>query len=161
MKIGIISDTHDHLEHIEKAVSYFKTNDIALVIHAGDYCSPFSVLPFNGLNLVGVFGNNDGDHYRLINAFNSINATMTGEFFDFVEDDIHFAVYHGTQQKIKDALVKCGSYDVVICGHTHQKELLETNKTLFINPGTANGLGKEASFAVYDTESRKADFIIL
>ncbi|HKJ46759.1 MAG TPA: metallophosphoesterase [Balneolales bacterium] len=161
MRIGIISDTHDHVQHIEKAVKIFKNEEIPLVIHAGDYCSPFAILPFEGLNLVGVFGNNDGDHYRLIDKFNAIDGNMAGEFYEFEEDGCKFAVYHGTQQAIKDALVKCGTYDVVISGHTHEKVMEKVGKTISINPGTANGFGGEASIVIFDTQTRKAEFIDL
>lgn len=161
MRIGIISDTHDHVEHINKAVRIFKDENIPLVIHAGDFCSPFAVFPFEGLNLVGVFGNNDGDHFRLINNFGSIDATMAGEFFEFEKEGLKFAVYHGTIQEIKEALVKCGTYDVVISGHTHEKELKQVEKTISINPGTANGFGKAATIAIFDTESKETKFIEL
>lgn len=161
MKIGIISDTHDHVNHIEKAVKIFKEEEIPLVIHAGDFCSPFAVLPFDGLNLVGVFGNNDGDHYRLLNNFSSIDGSLAGEFFEFEQDGLKFAVYHGTIQSIKDALVKCGTYDVVISGHTHKKELQKVGKTLSINPGTANGFGDEATIVIFDTSTQEAEFIEL
>ena len=161
MRLGIISDTHDHVEHINKAVKIFKDEKIPLVIHAGDFCSPFAVLPFEGLNLVGVFGNNDGDHYRLIDKFNAIDGTMAGEFFEFEQDGLKFAVYHGTQQAIKDALIKCGTYDVVISGHTHEKIFEKVGNTLFINPGTANGFGSDASIVIFDTATKEAKFIDL
>jgi len=161
MKIAIISDTHDHVPHIQKAVELIKKEEARLVIHAGDFCSPFAVLPFKGLNLVGIFGNNDGDVYRIMDKFGDINATHAGELLDFKEDGIHFAVYHGTQPGITDALVKCGTYDVVIAGHTHEKVLENNGKTIFINPGTAHGFGKEATFALFDTAARKAEFITI
>lgn len=159
MKIAIISDTHDHVPHIKKAVQIMKEKEVDLVIHAGDFCSPFAVLPFRGLNIVGVFGNNDGDVYRILDKFDDIGADHAGEFLDLKEDGLRFAVYHGTQPGITEALIKCGTYDVVIAGHTHEKVLREEGKTLFINPGTAHGFDKEATFVIFDTESRKAEFL--
>lgn len=135
-----------------------KKQEVDLVIHAGDFCSPFAVLPFQGLNLVGVFGNNDGDIYRIMDKFNDIGATHAGEFLDFREDGLRFAVYHGTQPSITDALIKCGTYDVVIAGHTHEKVLRKEGKTTFINPGTAHGFDKEASFVIFDTATGEAVF---
>ena len=161
MKIGIISDTHDHLEHIKQAVAYFKRENISLIIHAGDYCSPFSVLPFEGLKMIGVFGNNDGDHFRLIAAFNKIGANMEAEFCEFEQDGISIAVYHGTHPAIKEALLKSGNYDLVVTGHTHEKEIKTVNGALSVNPGTAHGFDGEATVAVYDTLTKKAEFHIL
>jgi len=64
MLIGLISDTHDNLPMIEKAVKKLNEENVALVLHAGDYISPFVIPKFKTLNapLIGVFGNNDGDH---------------------------------------------------------------------------------------------------
>ena len=161
MKIAIISDTHDHIPNIKKAVEVMKGRDVGLVIHAGDFCSPFAVLPFKGLNLVGVFGNNDGDVYRIMDKFSDIGATHAGEFLDLKEDALRFAVYHGTQSGITEALVKCGTYDVVISGHTHEKVLRKEGKTTFINPGSAHGFDKEATFVIFDTATREAEFITI
>ncbi len=61
MKLGIISDTHDHLDHIRKAAEEFRKQEVDLVIHAGDYTSPPAVKALEGLKTAGVFGNNDGE----------------------------------------------------------------------------------------------------
>lgn len=45
MKIGIISDTHDQVEKIKKAISIFNKEKVFLVYHLGDFCSPFSLIP--------------------------------------------------------------------------------------------------------------------
>ncbi len=54
MLIGLISDSHDHVRNIEKAIKIFKKREVELVLHAGDFCSPFTIPPFEGLNLKGV-----------------------------------------------------------------------------------------------------------
>lgn len=51
MLLGICSDTHDHVDHIRKAVKLFKEERVEKVIHAGDYCSPITIPLFDGLNL--------------------------------------------------------------------------------------------------------------
>ena len=74
MKIGIIADTHDNLPQIKKAVEIFNREKIELVLHAGDFVSPFTFLEFKNLNcsLKGVFGNNDGDKLYLQEKFKGI-----------------------------------------------------------------------------------------
>lgn len=161
MIIGIISDTHDHVDHISRAVEVFKREAAMHIIHAGDYCSPFTIPPFQGLNLTGVFGNNDGDHFRLQRKFRDINGLLAGEFFTSDFGGKTIAVYHGTQPAITEALELCGKYDLVISGHTHQKKINRLGKTLVLNPGTAHGFGKEATIALYDTESDEARFVQL
>jgi len=63
MRIGLISDTHDNLPLIKKAVRFFNDNKVDLILHAGDYIAPFSLNPLENLEAdwEGVFGNNDGD----------------------------------------------------------------------------------------------------
>lgn len=159
MIIGIISDSHDHVEHIKKAVQCFHREQVSLVLHAGDYCSPFTIPPFGGLDLVGVFGNNDGDHFRLQMKFKDIDGNLAGEFYAGDYDGRSIALYHGTQPAITEALESCGKYDLVVSGHTHQKKMIRVGKTLALNPGTAHGFGNESTIAVYDTKSGNARIV--
>ena len=83
MLIGIISDTHDNLPMIEKAVKKLNEENVALVLHAGDYVSPFVIPKLKALNakLIGVFGNNDGDHEFLKKRFSECpNCEVRGRF---------------------------------------------------------------------------------
>ena len=63
MKIGIMSDTHDHLPNIRKAIAVFNDEKVDMVIHCGDFVSLFVIKEFENLNskIVGVLGNNDGE----------------------------------------------------------------------------------------------------
>jgi len=59
MKIGIISDTHDDIDNIKKAVKIFKDKGIKTVIHLGDIVAPPAIKFFKGFKLIGIFGNNE------------------------------------------------------------------------------------------------------
>lgn len=161
MLIGLISDTHDHVEHIKEAVGLFKDRNAELVLHAGDYCSPFTIPHFEGLNLKGIFGNNDGDKFLLMSKFRAIGADLEGSFLDLEAGGLKIAVYHGTDQPITDALHQSGMYDVVVSGHTHETVNRKIADTLAVNPGTANGFDGEATIAFLDTESREVEFVRL
>lgn len=158
MDIGICSDSHDHVENIKKAVSFFREKEVERVIHAGDYCSPFTIPLFEGLDLHGVFGNNDGDKYLLMKKFDEIGATLYGDFFIFETGGVKFAVYHGTYPEITESLEMCGKFDVVISGHTHEPKLDTIEDTITINPGSVNGFEGDAMVAIFNTESRKIQF---
>ena len=83
MLIGLISDTHDNLPMIEKAVKRLNEEKVELVLHAGDYVAPFVIPKFKALNckLIGVFGNNDGDHELLRKRFSETsNCEIRGRF---------------------------------------------------------------------------------
>lgn len=158
MDIGICSDSHDHVENIKKAVTFFKHRNVERVIHAGDYCSPFTIPLFEGLDLHGVFGNNDGDKYLLMKKFSEIGATMYGDFFSFEVEEMKFAVYHGTYPEITAGLELSGKYDVIISGHTHQPRLDTVGNTLSINPGSVNGFEGDAMIAIINTQTMKVQF---
>ncbi|HYW34618.1 MAG TPA: metallophosphoesterase [Balneolaceae bacterium] len=161
MFIGAISDTHDHVPHIKQAVDIFRKRDVDLVVHAGDYCSPFTISHFEGLPFEGIFGNNDGDYFLLMQKFDAIDATIHGDFFEFNADSRMLAVYHGTDQPITDALINCGKYDVVISGHTHEPMNKKTNNTLALNPGTAHGFDEKATIALLNTDNLQTEFVEL
>ena len=79
MKIGIISDSHDHIENIKRGIQILRKDEVELIIHLGDYVNPNSVRAFEGTGLTVIFGNNDGDKFRIINAFNEIGAQLKGD----------------------------------------------------------------------------------
>lgn len=161
MKIGIISDTHDNPEHIHQAKIVFADKKVPYIVHLGDYVAPFIFRLFDGMKVHGIFGNNDGDRVRLFGVAKDIGAEIHGDFYAFDEDGVSFACYHGTEQPITNALIKSGTYDVVLCGHTHEAAHEVIGKTTFVNPGTAHGFGKRASVAIFDTESKKPEFMDL
>ena len=68
MKIGLIADTHDRLPAIAELVRQLQAGGANMLLHAGDYCSPFSLTPIEEaqISLAGVFGRNDGDPQGLI-----------------------------------------------------------------------------------------------
>ncbi|RJQ13504.1 MAG: metallophosphoesterase [Nitrospiraceae bacterium] len=161
MKIGIISDSHDHFENIKKAVQLFRDAKVSYVVHLGDFVNPGSIKLFHGIKLKAVFGNNDGDKFRLMNSFSEIGGEINGDFYEFEEDGLKFACCHGTDFQIKEALIKCGIYDVVMYGHTHKCENRKTGNTLALNPGTAHGFRKDATIMLFDTKTGEAEIINL
>ena len=96
MKIGLISDTHDNIQNIGKAVRKFNDKHVDVVIHAGDFINPIAVESLAGVTLVGVLGNNDTDIVGLTSTFDKIHGELKGEIFEKVYDGMRFAVYHGT-----------------------------------------------------------------
>jgi putative phosphoesterase len=161
MLIGVISDIHDHLEHLYKAVDIFKQKNVGLVINLGDFCTPKMIKTMRGLNVVGVFGNNDGEKFLLIKAFEEIGGVLSNEFYEFEQDGLKFACFHGTVHPFRDALIESGKYDVVFYGHNHKTDNRIVGKTIVLNPGTAHGFGDKATIALFDTETKKVEMLEL
>jgi uncharacterized protein len=163
MKIGLISDTHDNIENIQNAISIFDDRSVSFVIHAGDIISPKAVEAFAQVKLIGVLGNNDVDVTGLKNAFDKIGGQLKGEFCEIEQDNLIFAIYHGTNSKKNESIIQSGKYDVVVYGHTHRVQNKRVGKTLVINPGTANGwfFGYRATAVVFDTRTKEPEFLYL
>ncbi len=159
MLIGIMSDTHDNLEAIRKAVNFFNDNGVELVLHAGDYVAPFVSREINRLNaeFKGVFGNNDGEREGLRKALG-----IDGEILEVEATGVKIAVTHGTNELIVRALVRSNLYDIVVVGHTHRYEIREEGRTILVNPGEVCGyLTGIKSVALLDTTRRDVRIINL
>lgn len=155
--IGIVSDSHDNLKAIDKAVEFLKRSNIELLIHAGDVVSPFAAVKFNeiGCKVIMVFGNNDGERRLLSEKVKEIY-----ELAEFEYKGKSFAVYHGTIRAVTRALVKSELYDIVISGHTHKPEITKNGKTLFINPGELCGyLTGKKTLCLLDLEEMHAKIV--
>ena len=161
MKIGIISDSHDHVDNIRRAVSVFREASVELVIHAGDIVSPPALKPFSGMRFVGVLGNNDGEKSGLMRMAGRLGGELDEHFRCVEEAGVSIAVYHGTEPALRDALVECGKYDVVISGHTHEVVRELVGETLVLNPGSAHGFGNEATVMILETENLSVEVVSL
>ncbi len=169
MKIGVISDTHDQVENILKAVDILNTEKVELVIHCGDWVAPFTLAFYKNLKapIKGVFGNNDGDRFLHPDRARKFGIAIEYEerVLSLTLDERKIFVYHGDYGEVTQALLLCGKYDAVFHGHTHQRVNEYVGKTLSLNPGTFMPVTDEetkgASFAIYSTEDNSARFIDL
>jgi len=162
MKVGIIADTHDNLPNIDKTVKRLNEEKVQLVLHAGDYVAGFSVLRLKPLNakLIGIFGNNDGDHPLLTKRFHEINAEIRGRFAEVTADSVKIVMIHGDDMELLNSLIGTQSYDVIVHAHSHEAKVYRKDKTLVINPGEVCGYlsGKE-TLALLDTETLDAKIV--
>jgi len=163
MKIGIISDSHDNLVNIRKAVEVFSTNGVEALIHGGDFCSPFVIAEFKsfsdrGVRMHAVFGNNDGDRVLL---------TRRGEGFCTFADGSLVVTLGGKRivvlhyPDLAEDLYRLGAYDLVIYGHDHTVRVEGKGKKL-LNPGTSSGyLAGRATVAIVETQGMDVQIITI
>ncbi len=167
MKIGIISDTHDQIENIKKAVDIFNREKVDIVYHCGDIASPGVLHLFESLNseIKAVFGNNDKDVFKHI-KHKPKNMSFHDIFLTETIQGKKLCALHGDPAEMAEAIFKSQLYDIVLRGHTHVAEIKRLNKTIMINPGSLLGPYSEKtlnysrpSIAVYDFEADKAKII--
>ncbi|HKZ88535.1 MAG TPA: metallophosphoesterase [Candidatus Bathyarchaeia archaeon] len=163
MLIGLISDTHDNLPMVEKAVQRLNQEKVNLALHAGDYCSPFVIAKFKALNckLIGVFGNNDGDHELLKKRFaETSNCEVRGRFAEIDAEGFKIALLHGDETDLLNALTSRECFDAVVYGHSHATASRNNGKTLVMSPGEACGyLTGKSTIALLDTVKHEARII--
>ncbi len=163
MKIGLMSDTHDRLDAVEKAIDLFNREGLKHVLHAGDLVSPFVAPKFSKLKakLHYVWGNNEGDRESVRVKFGEIGIAPLGNFAAVQLDSRKIALLHGTHEDIVNSLVGCGLYDVVVRGHNHRAEIVK-GKTLLLNPGEVCGyLSGRQTVAVLDLAELRAEILEL
>lgn len=155
-----MADSHDNLPRITQAVKIFTREKVELVLHCGDFISPFTARVFKGLNcrLIGVFGNNDGEKFGLRKSFRDI-----GEIYeDFYEGEFSgrkFILLH--KERLVEPLSRSGKYEVIIYGHTHRPEV-RRGKVLVVNPGECGGwLNGNPTVGILDVEKLEVDIVPL
>jgi hypothetical protein len=155
MILGILSDTHDNIPKIIKAVEFFNSKKVDFVFHAGDFVAPFTIDRMNGLACEwrGVFGNNDGEK-------NGLKAKSKGRIrhppLRIKLKGRNVALVHDIKSL---DLAKDGS-DIIIFGHTHKPEVVLRPRRLIVNPGECGGwLYGRSTIALVDSDSLRARII--
>jgi uncharacterized protein len=153
-KLGILADTHDHLDRIALAVQLLQKEGAEGLLHLGDFVAPFAlkgILKFNG-PLYAIYGNNDGEKRGLKNVFSELRDGPT--IFEIAGRKLGCA--HSVEEIPADYRSLC---DGVFYGHSHTRVHLpgDTKRPLELNPGEGCGwLTGKPSFAMLDLESMSA-----
>jgi len=153
MLVGVLADTHDNLPMIRRATALLQARGVQVLLHAGDYVSPFALrlLMQAGIPLIGVFGNNDGERRGL--------RSVTAEIFKgphrFELGGRSIVMAHDSGALGRAAL----EADLAIWGHTHKVEV-SPGPPLSVNPGEAGGwLSGRATGAIVDLEKLTAEIV--
>ena len=162
MKLGIMADSHDRVPAIAELLRRFTEAKCELVLHAGDFCSPFALSPFIQTNLpvVGVFGRNDGDQQGLLaQAAKGMAIELYESPHSFEVSGKQILIVHDIGEVGKRSIV---GHELVIHGCSHQVEMKTRGNAVMLNPGEACGwLYGAPSAAVLDVQTKKVEFIHL
>lgn len=164
MKIAIISDTHDNLENLKRAINLIKKEKIKIILHCGDIFKPETIKEilkdFSG-KIYLIFSPADASFSKIPeDSFDKLTGVKV--FPDFGQlkiDNKKIAFCHFPE--IAHNLVISQKYDLVFYGHTHKPWQEKIGKTKLVNPGNLAGLFYKATFAIYDTKEDKLELKIL
>lgn len=161
MRIGIVSDTHGHVENCRPAVFMLESMEVEAVLHCGDVGTPEVLSQFAKWPVHFVLGNCDDPRTAWLSgkpAGSSI--TDHGRFADLTLDNRRIALLHSDDAGKFRTVIRSGEYDLVCYGHTHVAKKEMFGKTLVLNPGALYRASRY-SIAVYETTTGEAEILWL
>jgi putative phosphoesterase len=130
MKIGLISDTHDHLDPRIPALF----TGVEHILHAGDIGGKSVLAALRAIApITAVLGNTD-NHLRGLDLNNLERCKLGGKAFLV----IHAGRPQDLNEDARGMIFNGDKPDVVVFGHTHHPEQIVENGVLFVNPGSAS-----------------------
>lgn len=135
MLVGVISDTHGHVEFTREAVRVLESLQVDRVIHCGDVGSPRIPELLEAWPVHYVAGNIDRDPLPLEHAMVARGHVFHGLQAELLWADSKIAVLHGHDAPRLQAAIDSQHWDLVCCGHTHRYQLRRVGRTTVLNPG--------------------------
>ena len=135
MRLGIVSDSHGHLDLTRNAVRMLESLEVERVLHCGDIGSTEVVELFQHWPTDFVFGNCDYDRAELKASISAAGQTCHGVFGELQLESIRIALLHSDDRHKFDEVTTDGSWDLVCYGHTHEAKIEKIANTLVLNPG--------------------------
>ena len=163
MRVGLIADTHDRVPAVAELLRRMQAGGVGLVLHAGDYCSPFALQPFHAAQLpaAGVFGRNDGDREGL-----QAVAVRGGVGVELYESPHSLEIDGRRVLLVHDlgdvAWRSVDAHEFVVHGCSHREEMRARGDTMIINPGEGCGwLHGAPTAAILDLETKRVEILKL
>ena len=177
MKIAIISDTHDNIVNLDKALQYIRGEKIKTIIHLGDVVSQ-ETLDYLAENFSGklFIARGNADLYDIKNQKLKITHSTTSgqenkyanikifEEYGEIEIDkrkIGFVHKKSDIPNFQTPYTKYHIPNTIFYGHSHKPWIEEIKGVTYANPGNLAGIHYDPTFAVYETSSKKIKLIIL
>lgn len=155
MKIGVISDIHDRIDHLELVMKEIDKAGCEAVIFLGDLEEPSTLQELirlvNGRPLHFILGNNEEalETIRTI-AHRFGNVSFHEYAGSTVIGGLRIAMTH--YPKALEKFVNSGNYDVALHGHTHKASSSTWEGCIIGNPGEIQGRTGQIGYGILDTQ---------
>jgi putative phosphoesterase len=160
VRLGIVSDTHGHVELTRPAVRMFESLDVETVLHCGDIGSMAVVGLFAAWPTHFVFGNCDTNAQEFAAAIQHAGQPCHGLFGDLTFDGVRVALLHSHDGRRFRQTINSGEYRLVCYGHTHVAAVERRGETVLLNPGAIYRANPH-SVAVVDLPAIEATIVEL
>lgn len=161
MLLGIFADSHDHLDHLRKAVEVFNAAGCEHVLFAGDLVSTFCTPPLRKLKckITGCYGDNEGNKPGLQAGFSILGTLAEAPVYWTSPDGVRFVIVH-MERQLRGA---SDDFDVCVYAHTHKPRLHRDERgRLFLNPGETSGWTfGQPTVMLFDTVTRQPQVVSL
>lgn len=136
MRLGVVSDTHNHLANAARIVAIFNRAGVDRVVHTGDITQAKTLEVFADLDapLTGVFGNNDLERPSLDAACARLGLDFHAGVRRFAWSGRSVLLVHD-RAEIDDE----GGADLILHGHNHRTVIERNGAALVFNPGECAG----------------------
>ncbi|HEX4132719.1 MAG TPA: metallophosphoesterase family protein [Pirellulales bacterium] len=134
IRLGVVSDSHGHAEHVWPAVHMLESLEVDLVLHCGDVGGAAIVAMFKRWPTHFVYGNVD-DPSTLRAAIAETKQTFHAAFGTLKLCGREIAFTHGDDSRALSRAIDSSQYALVCHGHTHVARNERRGPTLVLNPG--------------------------
>lgn len=159
MRIGVVSDTHNHLSNVARIVELLNEARVDRVVHTGDITQAKTLSVLAGLEapLVGVWGNNDVER-------DALDAACAEWDLGFVDPPLRVEWRERTIVVVHDPLeldvLDLGVVDIALYGHDHRHAFEHRSGALCFNPGECAGHVPGLNrVGILDLESLEAEIL--
>ena len=163
MKVGLLSDTHNHLRETRRALDLLVQHGATHLVHCGDAGEAVvdllaAVCLEHGLRAHVALGNCDrSDDARYAPQPAGIERGISPEF---MLAEKRCVAVHGDNAHRLESVSTSGEFDYVFTGHTHVRSDRRIGKTRVLNPGSpVRPRSGPPSVALLDLETDRVDWI--
>ena len=135
MRIGIVSDSHGHVDLARQGVRMLESLEVERVLHCGDIGTLEVVELFAPWPTDFVFGNCDYRREELAQGITALGQICHGVFGELEISGKRVALLHSDDQRTFAQVTTNGQWDLVCYGHTHIAKIERIDSTLVVNPG--------------------------
>jgi hypothetical protein len=162
MRIALMSDTHDDLRALERALEIVRAEEIDVVLHCGDLCGPAIIEALSAFDTWIARGNMDRHPELAPTAREAVGAGRLADRHRLTLDGHSAVLVHGHRESELRGIINSGRHGYVFHGHTHRRRDQCVGPTRVINPGALGGLPwQQRSFCILDLAADRVTFFDL